>query len=337
MIHLGIDRCLHDSPTIPVRSDFDEIRLLCTRATWEGRVPRLFSFSASINGGENRGRGKLYACLGVYLDEREGEVWSCRSIEEGKKIVEFDSGDPGLVELPVGTSVIRANGLPSPSPFLSSQLRKPVFLVFSQGKTGRDSLIRLSSNEIRLTTSGGILFPFFSIPQFPTGLLYLTSYLSDLFLFFSFPRFKEGKEDQESARKNFSQERILISLINLHIYTWVSSFVCIESRKGIYFFISSSVKLFSLLFQFFNASQSSFFVPRNFYSIDDSSFFLFARKFMNFPRINVLSNGEGRGRRFVVLRTRPSSLGNGYALAIQLGSEHGGRGICAHIIIQMPV
>lgn len=58
---------------------------------------------------------------------------------------------------------------------------------------------------------------------------------------------------------------------------------------------------------------------------------------MNFPRINVLSNGEGRGRRFVVLRTRPSSLGNGYALAIQLGSEHGGRGICAHIIIQMPV
>lgn len=56
---------------------------------------------------------------------------------------------------------------------------------------------------------------------------------------------------------------------------------------------------------------------------------------MNFPRINVLSNGEGR--RFVVLRTRPSSLGNGYALAIQLGSEHGGRGICAHIIIQMPV
>lgn len=243
-----------------------------------------------------------------------------------------------------GSGTCRITGWNERNPCQWTSLALPIFIVPASkacfpsvfpGKDRGDSLIRLSSNEIRLTTSGGILFPFFSIPQFPTGLLYLTSYLSDLFLFFSFPLFKEGKEDQESARKNFSQERILISLINLHIYTWVSSFVCIESRKGIYFFISSSVKLFSLLFQFFNASQSSFFVPRNFYSIDDSSFFLFARKFMNFPRINVLSNGEGR--RFVVLRTRPSSLGNGYALAIQLGSEHGGRGICAHIIIQMPV
>lgn len=245
-----------------------------------------------------------------------------------------------------GSGTCRITGWNERNPCQWTSLALPIFIVPASkacfpsvfpGKDRGDSLIRLSSNEIRLTTSGGILFPFFSIPQFPTGLLYLTSYLSDLFLFFFFPRFKEGKEDQESARKNFSQERILISLINLHIYTWVSSFVCIESRKGIYFFISSSVKLFSLLFQFY-ASQSSFFVPRNFYSsIDDSSFFLFARKFMNFPRINVLSNGEGRGRRFVVLRTRPSSLGNGYALAIQLGSEHGGRGICAHIIIQMPV
>lgn len=131
-------------------------------------------------------------------------MWSCRSIEEGKKIVEFDSGDPGLVELLVGTSVIRANGLPSPSPFLSSQLRKPVFLVFSQGKTGGDSLIRLSSNEIRLTTSGGILFPFFSIPQFPTGLLYLTSYLPDLFLFFSFP-FLQRRE----GRSRIGEEKLL--------------------------------------------------------------------------------------------------------------------------------
>ena len=220
-----------------------------------------------------------------------------------------------------GSGTCRITGWNERNPCQWTSLALPIFIVPASkacfpsvfpGKDRGDSLIRLSSNEIRLTTSGGILFPFFSIPQF-----------------------KEGKEDQESARKNFSQERILISLINLHIYTWVSSFVCIESRKGIYFFISSSVKLFSLLFQFY-ASQSSFFVPRNFYSsIDDSSFFLFARKFMNFPRINVLSNGEGR--RFVVLRTRPSSLGNGYALAIQLGSEHGGRGICAHIIIQMPV
>lgn len=167
MIHLDIDRCLHDSPTIPVRSDFDEIRLLCTRATWEGRVPRLFSFSASINGGENRGRGKLYACLGVYLDEREGEVWSCRSIEEGKKIVEFDSGDPGLVELPVGTSVIRANGLPSPSPFLSSQLRKPVFLVFSQGKTGGILWYVFRATKFVLPPLVVFFFPSFLSHSFP--------------------------------------------------------------------------------------------------------------------------------------------------------------------------
>ena len=139
-----------------------------------------------------------------------------------------------------GSGTCRITGWNERNPCQWTSLALPIFIVPASkacfpsvfpGKDRGDSLIRLSSNEIRLTTSGGILFPFFSIPQFPTGLLYLTSYLPDLFLFFSFPRFKEGKEDQESARKNFSQERILISLINLHIYTWVSSFVCIESRN----------------------------------------------------------------------------------------------------------
>lgn len=146
-----------------------------------------------------------------------------------------------------GSGTCRITGWNERNPCQWTSLALPIFIVPASkacfpsvfpGKDRGDSLIRLSSNEIRLTTSGGILFPFFSIPQFPTGLLYLTSYLSDLFLFFSFPRFKEGKEDQESARKNFSRERILISLINLHIYTreFLLSFVLNHGKVFIFLF-----------------------------------------------------------------------------------------------------
>ena len=148
--------------------------------------------------------------------------------------------------------------------------------------------------------------------------------------------FKEEKEDQESQGKT-SQERILISLINLHTREFPLSFVSnhgMEWQRGIYFFISFCKTVF-FSFPFsptptpclaFHKAQVSSFFPEIFIRRSRSNVFSLpfpllpsffsARKFMNFPRINVLSNGGGR---FVVLRTRRSSLGNGYALAIQLG------------------
>ena len=248
-----------------------------------------------------------------------------------------------------GSGTCRITGWNERNPCQWTSLALPIFIVpaskacFPSVFPGKDRAGFFDTSFEQRNSSYHLWWYSFSLLFYPTvshgfALFNLVSPGSLPLLFFpSFQR-REG-------RSRIGEEKLLSraypDLSDKSTYIHVSFFFRLywitEQNGGkVFIFLFHPVKLFSLLFQFYT-SQSSFFVPRNFYSIDDSSFFLFARKFMNFPRINVLSNGEGRGRRFVVLRTRPSSLGNGYALAIQLGSEHGGRGICAHIIIQMPV
>lgn len=166
--------------------------------------------------------------------------------------------------------------------------------------------------------------------------------------------FKEKKEDQESQGKT-SQERILISLINLHTREFPLSFVSnhgMEWQRGIYFFISFCKTVF-FSFPFFphvdpvpRVSQSASFVlfSRNFYSsitierffppFSSSSFFFFRPKIHEFPTNQRIVKRWGAvcclkdSAEFVRKRVRVSN---------SAWSEHGGRSICAHIIIQIPV
>lgn len=194
-----------------------------------------------------------------------------------------------------GSGTCRITGWNERNPCQWTSLALPIFIVPASkacfpsvfpGKDRGDSLIRLSSNEIRLTTSGGILFPFFSIPQFPTGLLYLTSYLPDLFLFFSFP-FLQRREGRSRIGEEKLLSRAYPDLSDKSTYIHVSFFFrlyWITERYLFFYFIFcktvfSSFSILQCLAKFFFRSSKFLF---------DRWFFFFSFR----PKIHEFSTNQ---------------------------------------------